>query len=286
MNQFAGVLSSATEAVASALDTQATGIAGRRLQPAQHRARGRRRGGRDVPGRRAEGRARRRAGRHGGARAADRVRQGAVPREGAVGRLRGVRRPAGRGAPRHRPGGGCAKKLRARSPSPSRRSKTRATACTIDQNGDIGSIFDKTARTRSCSPRRRGSRSRPTTRATGPPGTWTSRTRCARRAPTSHGPAKIRIVENGPARVAVEVTRETEGSTFVQTIRLSAGDAGNRVEFANAHRLDDQGSAPQGGLPADGVEPERHLQLGHRHHRAADRPASGSSRWPRTSGST
>ena len=48
------------------------------------------------------------------------------------------------------------------------------------------------------------------------------------------GPAKIRIVENGPARVAVEVTRETEGSTFVQTIRLSAGDAGNRVEFANA----------------------------------------------------
>lgn len=45
------------------------------------------------------------------------------------------------------------------------------------------------------------------------------------------GPAKIRIVENGPARVAVEVTRETEGSRFVQTIRLSAGDAGNRVEF-------------------------------------------------------
>jgi alpha-mannosidase len=34
--------------------------------------------------------------------------------------------------------------------------------------------------------------------------------------------------------VALEVTRETEGSTFVQTIRLSAGDAGNRVEVANA----------------------------------------------------
>jgi alpha-mannosidase len=44
-------------------------------------------------------------------------------------------------------------------------------------------------------------------------------------------PAKVRIVENGPARVALEVERETEGSTFVQTIRLSAGDAGNRVEF-------------------------------------------------------
>jgi alpha-mannosidase len=47
------------------------------------------------------------------------------------------------------------------------------------------------------------------------------------------GPAKIRVVENGPARVAIEVSRETAGSRFVQTIRLSAGDAGRRVEFAN-----------------------------------------------------
>ena len=48
------------------------------------------------------------------------------------------------------------------------------------------------------------------------------------------GPAKIRIVENGPARVAVEVSRQTAGSKFVQTISLSAGDAGKRVEFTNA----------------------------------------------------
>jgi alpha-mannosidase len=48
------------------------------------------------------------------------------------------------------------------------------------------------------------------------------------------GPAKIRVVENGPARVAVEVSRETAGSAFVQTIRLSAGDAGKRVEIVNA----------------------------------------------------
>jgi len=48
------------------------------------------------------------------------------------------------------------------------------------------------------------------------------------------GPARIRVVENGPARVALEVTRETAGSKFVQTIRLSAGGAGQRVEFANA----------------------------------------------------
>ncbi|KAA6463177.1 alpha-mannosidase [Acidobacteria bacterium AB60] len=48
------------------------------------------------------------------------------------------------------------------------------------------------------------------------------------------GAAKIRIVENGPARVAIEVSRQTAGSRFVQTIRLSAGDAGKRVEFANS----------------------------------------------------
>ena len=47
------------------------------------------------------------------------------------------------------------------------------------------------------------------------------------------GLANIRVVENGPARVSLEVSRETAGSKFVQTIRLSAGDAGKRVEFEN-----------------------------------------------------
>jgi alpha-mannosidase len=48
------------------------------------------------------------------------------------------------------------------------------------------------------------------------------------------GEARVRVLENGAARVAVEVSRETSGSKFVQTIRLSAGDAGKRVEFKNA----------------------------------------------------
>ncbi|HLY42808.1 MAG TPA: glycoside hydrolase family 38 C-terminal domain-containing protein [Terracidiphilus sp.] len=55
-------------------------------------------------------------------------------------------------------------------------------------------------------------------------------------APRSYvgGPAKIRVVENGPARVAVEISREGERSKFVQTVRLAAGDAGNRVEFGES----------------------------------------------------
>lgn len=46
------------------------------------------------------------------------------------------------------------------------------------------------------------------------------------------GQTKVRVVEDGPARVAIEVSRETEGSTFVQTIRLAAGGAAGRVEFS------------------------------------------------------
>src|SRR5258706_484096 len=47
------------------------------------------------------------------------------------------------------------------------------------------------------------------------------------------GSAKSRVMESGPARVAIEVERETEGSRFVQRISLASGDAGNRVEFSN-----------------------------------------------------
>jgi alpha-mannosidase len=48
------------------------------------------------------------------------------------------------------------------------------------------------------------------------------------------GTARIRVKENGPARISLEVARETEGSKFVQTVALSAGDSGNRVEFGQS----------------------------------------------------
>lgn len=57
----------------------------------------------------------------------------------------------------------------------------------------------------------------------------------ARKAPRGYvsGPAQVRVVEAGPVRVALEVTRTTDGSRFVQTIRLASGGAGDRVEVAN-----------------------------------------------------
>lgn len=48
------------------------------------------------------------------------------------------------------------------------------------------------------------------------------------------GPAQIRIAEDGPVRVALEIKRKDDTSTYTQVVSLAAGDAGNRVEFANS----------------------------------------------------
>jgi len=70
------------------------------------------------------------------------------------------------------------------------------------------------------------------------------------------GPAKIRVVERGPVRVAVEVERESEGSKFVQTIRLSAGGAGARVEFANVIDWKSEAAALKATFPLTASNPE------------------------------
>jgi alpha-mannosidase len=44
---------------------------------------------------------------------------------------------------------------------------------------------------------------------------------------------QIRMVENGPVRVAFEVTRKGENSIVRQIVSLAAGDAGKRIEIAN-----------------------------------------------------
>ncbi len=47
------------------------------------------------------------------------------------------------------------------------------------------------------------------------------------------GPA-VRVVETGPARVALQVVRTKDGSKFRQTIRLGAGGAADRLEIATS----------------------------------------------------
>ena len=63
------------------------------------------------------------------------------------------------------------------------------------------------------------------------------------------GPAQVRVVEDGPARVAIEVTRQTTGSRFVQSISLSAGDGGKRVEFRNVIDWNTKGSNLKATFP-------------------------------------
>ncbi len=103
----------------------------------------------------------------------------------------------------------------------------------IDANGDVSSIFDKGLNRELLSAPVRLAISEDSPRQWPAWNMDFDQEQAAPRAFVS-GPAQIQIVENGPARVAVEVTRETEGSRFVQTVRLAAGDAGNRVEFADA----------------------------------------------------
>jgi alpha-mannosidase len=103
----------------------------------------------------------------------------------------------------------------------------------LDPNGDIASIYDKSLNKELLSgPIRLAI----TTDVPKIYPAWNMEYEQVEAPPRAYvgGTAKIRITENGPVRVSLEVTRETEGSRFVQTVSLSAGDAGNRVEFGNA----------------------------------------------------
>lgn len=104
---------------------------------------------------------------------------------------------------------------------------------TLNSDGDITSIFDKSLNKELLSGPMRLAIS---TDAPEHYPAWNMDFDQEQAAPRAYvsGPAKIRIVENGPVRVAIQVSRKTEGSTFVQTVRLSAGDPGNRVEFSDA----------------------------------------------------
>ena len=102
----------------------------------------------------------------------------------------------------------------------------------VDQNGDVASIFDKTINRELLSaPARLAFQTEKPRDWPAWNMDWTDQQKPPRAF--VQGPAKVRITENGPVRVSLEIERESEASRFVQTIRLSAGSAGNRVEFGN-----------------------------------------------------
>jgi alpha-mannosidase len=102
----------------------------------------------------------------------------------------------------------------------------------LNSDGDVASIFDKTVnRELLAAPARLAiSYDNPEFWPA-----WNMDWEQEQAAPKSFvsGAAQIRVVEDGPVRVAVEVSRETAGSRFLQTISLAEGDPGKRVEFGN-----------------------------------------------------
>ena len=70
------------------------------------------------------------------------------------------------------------------------------------------------------------------------------------------GPVNIRVLENGPARVALEITRDSEGSHFVQTVSLAAGSAGDRVGFGANVDWKTGGSALMADFPLTASSPK------------------------------
>lgn len=69
------------------------------------------------------------------------------------------------------------------------------------------------------------------------------------------GPAKIRVIENGPVRVTLEIERESHGSKFVQRVRLAAGGAGDRVEVENLIDWNTRESALKAAFPVTTANP-------------------------------
>jgi alpha-mannosidase len=221
LNQFADVLTSATQSVASALDTQVTGIPMVVYNPLNI--------------------------------AREDVVEAAMPFHGEAPKAIRVFSPDGHEVPAQISNGKVL--FLAKTPSVGyavfdiRRAQTQARAAdlkvskstlenaryriSINADGDVTNIFDKSLNKELLAGAMRLAISNDAPRQWP---AWNMDFDQEQAAPRAYigGPAQIRVVEDGPVRVAVEVTREGEGSKFVETIRLSSGDAGNRIEFSNS----------------------------------------------------
>ena len=119
---------------------------------------------------------------------------------------------------------------------------------TLNDDGDVASIFDKLAHKELLSgPMRLSFQSEAPTVWPA----WNMDWNDQKAPPRAYvaGPAQIQIVESGPARVALQITRDAQGSHFVQTVRLASGSAGNRVEFGAKVDWKTPGSALMADFP-------------------------------------
>jgi alpha-mannosidase len=63
------------------------------------------------------------------------------------------------------------------------------------------------------------------------------------------GPARITLSETGPVRVSLRIERSARNSSFIQWIRLTAGEQGKRVEFVNRVEWQSKGVSLKAAFP-------------------------------------
>jgi alpha-mannosidase len=103
---------------------------------------------------------------------------------------------------------------------------------TLNSDGDIQSIFDKVLNHELLSsPARLSFHTENPAQFPAWNMDWDDRKKPARAY--VGGPATIRVLESGPARVALEVRRTAENGVFTQRVSLGAGASGERVEVSN-----------------------------------------------------
>lgn len=103
---------------------------------------------------------------------------------------------------------------------------------TLDKNGDISSIYDKKLKKEILSKPARLEflHEKPSYWSA-----WNMDWNDRKNPPIDYlnGNVSIKVLEKGPVRVALEVTREKRNSVITQIISLSQGEAGKRIEITN-----------------------------------------------------
>jgi Alpha-mannosidase len=128
----------------------------------------------------------------------------------------------------------------------------------IDANGDIESIFDKKAGHELLkAPIRLELRNDPSPDKPAWRILWDTINSSAREYVT--GP-QVRVVERGPVRIALEITRKAAGSTFIQRVMLDEG--GDRVDIENTVDWKSPNSLLKASFPFAASNPKATYDLG------------------------
>jgi alpha-mannosidase len=131
---------------------------------------------------------------------------------------------------------------------------------TVDKNGDVSSIYDKTSKRELLKAPIRlellddKSTSWPA---------WEIMYETVSKAPRGYfDKPVITIAENGPARISLCIVRTKDGSEMTQHISLAAGSAGDRLEFRNELKWNSQATLLKAAFPLTVSNPKATYDLG------------------------